>query len=397
MFLAIVFAVIVVFGALGAIGAYVLTLPAAGSAPPSAAVSAPPKPAVSAPPKPADSASPKPADSASPKAAGPRNCTPTALLVNPCRPWFGAAANGNPGAGSSRLAQFNYVEKLVGDRLDIFRDYHAPPGSGALGDLPLNSTEIALARRPNTYIDVNWKPAYNWAQADGSNPAVNRNIARAAARIKSIAPHKIFLTLWWEPQHYVTSDPANPRCRLSGDGTGGTPAQYIAMWQNVEKIFRANGVTNVVWAMDYQASHGMYDCLVPQLWPGNNLVDWVLYDTYSRTAQDTWANTVGPFYNLLLHDSSPRVNFDSKPWGLGEFGTCSNTDTVATQNFYLQGKAALAANKYPRLKMYVAFDDATGPAAGAGCLSNYTQTGRLDATKQADFNQFADAVLAGGK
>jgi len=30
----------------------------------------------------------------------PRDCTPSAILVNPCRPWFGASANGNPGAGA---------------------------------------------------------------------------------------------------------------------------------------------------------------------------------------------------------------------------------------------------------------------------------------------------------
>jgi hypothetical protein len=364
-FVPTVVAVIFLFGAIGAVGAYVLTRPASVSPPPT---------------------------------AGPRNCAPTAMLVNPCRPWFGAAAGGNPGAPTSRIAQFNYAERLIGRRLDIFRDYHSPPGAGPNGDLPLNSAEIALARRPNTYIDVNWKPAVNWAAADGGNPAVNRNIARAAASIKTIAPHKIFLTLWWEPQHYVSSDPGHYGCRLSGTGNAGTPAQYVAMWQNVERIFRAEGVTNVIWAMDYQApAHGLFDCLVPQLWPGNNLVDWVLYDTYSRNAQGSWANTVGPFYDLLLHDSSPRVNFDSKPWGLGEFGTCSNGDNIVAQNFYLEAKAALKANTFPRLKMYLAFDDASGPKAGPGCLSNYNESGQPDSVKQAYFNQFANAVLTDRK
>jgi hypothetical protein len=59
-------------------------------------------------------------------------CAPTATLVNPCRPWFGAAANGNPGASDSKVAQFDYLERLVGQRLDIFRDYHSAPGSNAL-------------------------------------------------------------------------------------------------------------------------------------------------------------------------------------------------------------------------------------------------------------------------
>jgi hypothetical protein len=326
-------------------------------------------------------------------APAPAACTPSAILVNPCRPWFGAVANGNPGAPSSRVAQFDYLERLIGRRLDIFRDYHTPPGHGILANLPLNYDERQLARQPHTYLDVNWKPARTFALADGGDAAVNRQIDQAAASIRSIAPRKIFLTIWWEPQNDVTSDPGG-HCYVNSNATGGTPAQYVAMWQNVESRFRADGVTNVVWAMDYQAPpSGQYDCLVPQLWPGNGLVDWVLYDTYSRTSQATWANTVGRFYHVLIRDSSPRVNFESKPWGLGEFGTCTNPDTAAADKFYLEAKRAFAANAYPRLKMYLVYASTAGPKAGPGCLSDYSSSGRPDPAKQANLNQFASTVL----
>ena len=323
-------------------------------------------------------------------------CAPSAILVNPCRPWFGAAASGNPGAPVSKVAQFLYLERLVGQRLDIFRDYHSAPGSNALGDLPLNSDEMQLARRPGTYVDVNWKPAPTFAQADGGDPAVNREIDQVAASIKSIAPHKIFMSIWWEPQNDVTSDPGG-NCYLSPNAAGGTPAQYIAMWRNVESRFRAAGVTNVVWAMDYQApANGQYDCLVPLLWPGNSLVDWVIYDTYSRNGHATWANTVGRFYHVLSSDSSPSVDFDAKPWGLGEFSTCSNANTSAANDFYLQAKIAFQANTYPKLKMYLVYADSGGPKAGPGCLSDYNSYGQQDSVKQANFNQFARAVLSHG-
>jgi len=322
------------------------------------------------------------------------NCAPSAMLVNPCRPWFGAAANGNPGASDSKVAQFDYLERLVGQRLDIFRDYHSAPGSNALGDLPLNSNEMQLARRQGTYIDVNWKPAATFAQADGGDPVVNREIDRVAASIKSIAPHKIFMTIWWEPQNDVTSDPG-ANCYLNPNATGGTPAEYIAMWRNVENRFRAAGVTNVVWAMDYQApANGMYDCLVPLLWPGNSLVDWVTYDTYSRNGRATWDNTVGRFYHVLESDSSPSVDFNSKPWGLGEFGTCANANTAVANDFYLQAKSAFEAGTYSRLKMYLVYASTGGQKAGPGCLSNYNSFGQPDSAKQANFNQFAQAVLS---
>ena len=242
----------------------------------------------------------------------------------------------------------------------------------------------------NSHVDVNWQPVTHWVRADGSYPGVNAAIARVATSIKSITPRKVFLTIVQEPQLHVTSDPGG-HCPLSSKAKGGTPAQYIAMWRNVENIFRAQGTSNVVWTVDYQ-SYKKFNCLVPLLWPGNNMVDWVLYDTYSRNAQGTWNRTVGPFYQLLLHDSSPQVNFDSKPWGLGEYGTCSNPDTAMAQDFDLQAKTAFEANEYPRLKMYLAYDDA---GANKGCLSNYTAQGQLDPTKQSDFNQFIDALLAG--
>jgi len=332
--------------------------------------------------------------SPAPRAATPRDCTPSAMLVNPCRPWFGAAANGNPGAPDSKVAQFGYLARLVGQRLDIFRDYHSAPGSNALGDLPLNASERQVARWPGTYLDVNWKPAPTFALADGSNAAVNRQIDRVAASIKSIAPHKVFMTIWWEPQNDVTSDPGG-NCYLNPGATGGSTAEYIAMWRNVEGRFRAAGVTNVIWVMDYQApQNGLYDCLVPLLWPGNGLVDWVVYDTYSRKPGATWDNTVGRFYHVLSNASTPRVDLKSKPWGLGEFGTCSNPSAAAASDFYVQAKSAFDANTYPRLKMYLAYADTGGPRAGPGCLSNYNSSGQPDAAKQASFNEFARAVLA---
>jgi len=180
--------VIVIAGGLGALGAYLLT---------------------------------EHRNAPQPPAAAPRDCTPSAILVNPCRPWFGAAANGNPGASDSKVAQFDYLERLVGQRLDIFRDYHSAPGSNALGDLPLNADERHLARRPGTYIDVNWKPAPTFALADGRNATVNRQIDHVAASIKSIAPRQVFMTIWWEPQNDVTSDPGG-NCYLNPRATGGS-------------------------------------------------------------------------------------------------------------------------------------------------------------------------------
>jgi hypothetical protein len=160
------------------------------------------------------------------------------------------------------------------------------------------------------------------------------------------------------------------------------------MWQNVESRFKAAGVTNVVWVMNY-SGYKAWDCLVPAMWPGNNLVDWVTYDTYSSSDATTWDSTVGRFYKVLTSDNSSTNNFQSKPWGVGEFGDCKTTDQAHVYQYYGQAKTALDANSYPKLKMYMVYDD-NGNGAGMGCLTEYSVTGTLDQTEQTDYNAFAN-------
>jgi hypothetical protein len=330
------------------------------------------------------------------------NCAPNALLVNPCRPWFGAAASGNPGAPKDPISQATYLEKLVGQPLDIFRFYHNP--SGGFGGLPLDKTdeigeaEIHFAERPNTYIQVNWKPASTWAAASGGDATVNAQIKQVANNVKAVAPHKIFLTIWQEPENDVSAfDNSAEQNACQSDpnfnglkGSAGTPDQYKAMWQNVEHIFKQEGVTNVVWAMNYM-SYAPFFCLVPYLWPGNQSVDWVLYDTYARGSK-TFADTAGTFYHVLQKDSNASIDFASKPWGLGEFNDCHPTVPQDAITYFNDVKAAFQANTYPRLEMYSVYAD-TGNGAGPGCLTNYDANGQPDPAKQAAFNQLAKAVL----
>ena len=323
----------------------------------------------------------------------PRPCAVSATLVNSCRPWLGAAAAGNPGAQRNGIAQFLYLERLIDHHLDIYRAYNSAPGKGANSSLPLTPIELAAIRQPDTYADVNWQPAATWAQADGGNPAVNARIAKAADNIKAVAPHKIFLTVWWEPQNAVSGGTNCPT-----RGQAGTPAQYKLMWQNVERIFAAQGANNVVWTMDYAASYPGEDCLVTQLWPGNNLVDWVIFDSYDHDnpkGGTSWSGTVGRFYHVLQQDSSPSVDFDAKPWGLGEFGTCQTKSTANSRQYFLQAKQSIESNAYPKLKMYVMFAVAVR-RTNAGCLTDYDPDGQPDVSKNTDIKSLFNTSLFNG-
>jgi len=332
------------------------------------------------------------------------NCTPNAILVNPCRPWFGAAAGKNPGAPSDSLSQAEYLDSLVGQNLDIFRFYHRPSGSNDQGDLPLDpqtatgKAELHFVESSTTYIDVNWKPASTWAEADGGNQTVNAEIIQVAKNIKAVAPHKIFLTVWHEPQNDVSAfDNSAEQNACQSDpnfnglkGSAGTPGDYTKMWHNVQTIFNQQGVTNVVWAMNYM-SYISFNCLIPYLWPGNQSVDWVLYDTYAR-GNKTYAESSGAFYSVLQKDSSMSVDLNSKPWGLGEFNDCNPPVPQDAITYFNDVRTAFQANTYPKLKMYLVFAD-IGPQGKSGCLTNYNDQGQPFPAKQAAFNQLAKAVL----
>jgi len=338
-------------------------------------------------------------------------CTVSPILVNSCRPWLGAYTAGYPNVSNGALGQVQNHEARIDRNLDVV---HTAYKTGAA---QLTTEETTLAEQPNTSIFINYRPtttANAWPESDGvangGEASVDNNIAKLANSIKSVAPNKVFLSIWHEPNGDVspgivtsstpspgTSTPACPNgVGLKGDD--GSPAQYIAMWQNVENIFQQQGATNVVWVLLYE-NYSPLNCLTTLLYPGNNLVNWVGYDTYNQgltgaegTSTAPFEGTAGAFYNLLQQDSNSTTDFVSKPWAIGEFGSCSATFSQSQiDSYFADTDYSLDNNLYPNLKLYMVFD---GPGSGdpgpGGCQVGYTPTGVLDPATQAAYNVFAD-------
>jgi mannan endo-1,4-beta-mannosidase len=60
-----------------------------------------------------------------------------------------------------------------------------------------------------------------------------------------------------------------------------TPAEFIAAWRQIHRIFSSEHVTNVTWAWD--PDHG--GSPAREWWPGSAYVDWVGIDGYLRPGQ----------------------------------------------------------------------------------------------------------------
>ncbi len=309
-------------------------------------------------------------------------CTISAKLVNSCRPWLGAES-GNYGVGSGFRARMLEHEARIGRQVDIV---HAYTGPGAV----LSSDMVTLARRPATIALINWKPSYTWATAGGGNATVNTQIDNMARSIKALDTTKIMLTVYHEPESNISAGGA-PGCPTKTlRGTSGSSADYVNMWHNVRARFDALGVNNVVWVMNY-TGYVDWHCLTKDIWPGNDYVDWLMWDPYTKNV--SWTQTVNSFYNYLTANSDAEHDFLSKPWGLGEFGYVGTSQSAAYA-MYDEARRNLQNGVHPKLKAFVVWDNYTSSSNDDRVRFNASHV--ADPVEQEHYNAFANDPLLNG-
>ena len=314
---------------------------------------------------------------AAPAADAASPCVVSDILVNSCHPWLGATAGRYPQVGSGFRTQIEYHEQRIGRQLDVVHDYFSA------GTLPVSSDDQYFISRPNTLMMINWRPSVVWADASGGNATVNSLIDQAAARFQAVAPNKVFLALNHEPENEVSSG----NCTTNASGAkGGSPADYRAMWRNVRNRFTAAGVTNVVWVMDYM-NWPAWNCLIDPLWPGDDLVDWIMFNGYGGPTYPDYVKNVANLYDLLTAHSATGHDYLSKPWGIAEWSVRNSTLTQGV-DYFNQARTALESNRFPKLKAYLAYDN-DGTDGNANRVA-YLKDGTFSQTKQDAYTAFAD-------
>ena len=101
-----------------------------------------------------------------------------------------------------------------------------------------------------------------------------------ADSIKALGTTKILLTVHHEPENDISPGGCTqlPDVWIS-TARPGLVSDYVGMWHNVRARFDARGVTNVVGAMNYMGWQG-WQCATRGLWPGNDYVDWLMWDPW---------------------------------------------------------------------------------------------------------------------
>ena len=344
------------------------------------------------------------------------SCTVDAKLVNSCRPWFSSTAGGYPQApgDSGSLDQFKYQAKRMNDsnvltnntldplittKIDIPHIYHTP-GQRLFSNKAVSIINDRTLFDANTILFVNYKPGSSWSNA--ASGSVDADIIASAQAVKNLGNRKILLTLWHEPEDDIISTAGVPNtagCNApKAEATNGTVADYRAMWQHVRQVFDQQGVTNLVWGwnmMGYVANgNGGWACYYKSLWPGNQYIDWVLWDPYTETGN--FEASINRFYSWLTNNSDAQHDFMSKVWGIAEHG--SNAPQPVPNNYWQSNITGLgnswANNKFPKIKLYSVFDTGTNGGTGGGLRVGYDINSQIDVSEQTEFNKYARALLA---
>jgi hypothetical protein len=246
------------------------------------------------------------------------------------------------------LAEF---DTRVGKPQVIYHAYHR----GA--ELFPTAQEIRLARDPERprVLFLNWKPVgARWSEIARGDANIDAQLDRLAEHIKANFSEPFFFTVHHEPENDVRAFP----------GSGMTAKDYAAAFRYVITRLRADGVTNLVSTMSYMA-------FVPwntspwfeELYPGDDVVDWVAWDTYAYSVP---GYGYGDFAEMLNRRTGKQKSwpgfynwaarrFPDKPLMLGEWGVWYSRSNPEHQAAFYDS-ARLQLESFPRLKAVVYFE-----------------------------------------
>jgi hypothetical protein len=260
--------------------------------------------------------------------------------------------------------------------MDILHAYHT---NSQLFPTPAERA-LAMAPGENRILLLNWKPATDMTWAAVAAGQADARIDRLANYIDATFPYRFFLAIWHEPENDV----------VPAAGSGMTAADYAAMYRHVVLRLRADGVTNAVTVMDYMGySKWAKQSWFSQLWPGDDVVDWIGLDPYdSVNAKGYTASSLAglvdspsgsfPGYYTWAEQTHP-----GKPIMLAEWGVQYVASDPNGQAYFFDLMAS-QLSQFPNIKALVYFDEpvaqsspfVTDPAQSALTRAAYQRLAR---------------------
>lgn len=167
-----------------------------------------------------------------------------------------------------------------------------------------------------------WKRTFNKVHNRGAFSMVDMGTGGTSARAIAHGAHDRAFRVWahaakrWRHPIFLRFD-SEMNGGWYGWGTTAparnTPAQFVAAWRHVHRIFTNVGATNVRWVWCPNIDPYKFFTKVSKLYPGNRYVDWTCLDGYNRG--NPWVSfsyLYGSTYRQIMRFAA------SKPMIVGE-------------------------------------------------------------------------------
>ncbi|KAB8191124.1 hypothetical protein FH608_031440 [Nonomuraea phyllanthi] len=281
--------------------------------------------------------------------SGAPSCTATSKLIPSCGAWWGIAPEVFTGAPLEHA--LHGAEARMGAAADVVHVYHR--GS----ELFPTEAEVRLARDPARprLLMINWKPSLSRTWAEIAEGKLDDRIDRLAQYLRRTFPERFFLTLHHEPENDV--DPSS--------GSGMRATDYAAMYRHVVLRLRDQGVKNAVMVMTYMgAPNWAAQPWFEDLYPGDDVVDWVAMDPYADHRVDDFEGLVNKtrkeypdwpgFYRWM------QARFPGKPVMVAEWGVFERADDRSFKRAFFES-VRRQIKRYPQIKALLYFDSPHAP------------------------------------
>lgn len=264
-------------------------------------------------------------------------CTVTLLLEPTCGAWLGAAVSSLDGRFDAAVGLDEYMS-ATGHDPDIVHLYRR-------GNSPFPTDEqralIERDGRSDRLFYFSWKPSVTHTWREVADGAADEAIDTVAASLMEFG-EPLFLTVFHEPENDVVDEA----------GSGMTPGDYVDMYRYVVTRLRELGVRNAVYVMTFMG-FDRWASIVDDLYPGDDVVDWIGYDPYGRLTDQSFADFLNrpnddgwPGFYEWAAAKSPGTPIMLAEWGFDLAGHDASPDL-------LTGGADVLRTKYPEIAALV--------------------------------------------
>jgi Glycosyl hydrolase family 26 len=203
--------------------------------------------------------------------------------------------------------EFGALERKLGTKIEIlsgFVDWEYLLG---------NERDLALSAGGSRTLLYSWEPHCAPEEQGGcitlgevARGEHDAYLLRVAASMKDF-PYDLYVRPWGEMNAEWSAWQPN-----SGRNRAGSAAEFVAAWRHVRTLFREQGVHNLKFVFNPDASDFATNIPVPEIWPGAEYVDVLGIDGYNwgDGSADSWTEFDAVFarmYEVLtaLHPSAP--------------------------------------------------------------------------------------------